>query len=333
MYTKENLMIKKKNQKKKTETNQLAEAAKPFIEHLYELRKRLIYIVGSILLFATLAYSVQQHIVSFLLKPANHQQFIYTSPGGGINFLFSICLYVGVAASTPIIVYQLLAFLRPLIETHVVRSVVRYSFFSGILAIIGFCFGYYVGLPAALHFLSNQFTTKQIHPLFTLQEYMSFLTIYLLGSMLLFQLPIILLFIDRIKPLQPRKLFKAQRYVIVGAFIIAMIMAPTTNIFNQLIIAGPIIAMYYLTIALLWAIHKRQHQQPNANFFEGNHGAQKTLTEWQKISLAYRPQRPLIPIPSGNFSADQPVRSNKQLITDIMPNKLKTSTNLSHFQK
>lgn len=331
MYTKANLMRKKKNQKKKIETSRLDEVARPFIEHLYELRKRLIYIVSSVILFAMLAYSVQQHIVNFLLKPANHQQFIYTSPGGGINFLFSICLYVGIAASTPIIVYQLLAFLRPLIQDHVRRSIVRYSFFSAILGIVGFCFGYYIGLPAALHFLSNQFTTKQIHPLFTLQEYMSFLTIYLLGSMLLFQLPIILMFIDRIKPLPPRKLFKAQRYVIVGAFIIAMIMAPTTNIFNQLIIAGPIIAMYYFTIVLLWAIHKREHRQKDANFLQESHGIQKTFTEEQKISTTNAPQRTMVP--SGDFNVGQSVPINRRLVMDIMPNTLKTSTKLSHPQK
>lgn len=210
------------------------------------------YITASVLFFSVVAYFVQQQIVAFLLRPSHGQQFIYTSPGGGINFLFSICMYVGIAASIPVIVYHALGFLTPLVRIRTKRLLVRYSLISGVLAVVGFCFGYFIGLPAALHFLSNQFTTKQVHALFTLQEYMNFLMIYLLGSALLFQLPIILLFINRIRPLRPRKLLGAERYVIVAAFIIAMIMTPTTDIFNQSLIAVPIILMYNLSVLLVW---------------------------------------------------------------------------------
>jgi sec-independent protein translocase protein TatC len=252
------LKQKQRNQpKRRLQPLNPAEVSVPFVEHLYELRRRLIYIVASILFFSTVAYFVQQQIVNFLLRPSRGQQFIYTSPGGGINFLFTVCTYAGIAASTPVIIYQVLGFFAPLIRNQTRRSLIRYSYFSGGLGIIGFCFGYYVGLPAALHFLGNQFTTRQVHPLFTIQEYMSFLTIYLLGSVLLFQLPIILLFINRIKPLPPRKLLKAERYVIVAAFIIAMIMAPTPNVLDQLIIAGPVIVMFNVSVGLIWAINRR----------------------------------------------------------------------------
>jgi sec-independent protein translocase protein TatC len=316
-------MRQRKNQKRKTEVQRLDEVAKPFIEHLYELRKRLVYVVGSILFFSAAAYLVQQHIVNFLLRPSHHQQFIYTSPGGGINFLFSVCLYVGIAASTPIIVYQILAFLKPLIQDHVVKSIVRNSFLSAVLAGVGFLFGYYIGLPAALHFLSNQFTTQQIHPLFTIQEYLSFLTIYLLGSMLLFQLPIILIFIDHIKPFKPRKLFKFERYVIVAAFIISMIMAPTANIFDQLIIAGPIIVMYNLTIGLLWFMHKRNNYPQNVNLLNLDDPKLQPTAQPAAVTTAPRklvPNKVLTPI--------KPVYRNRGLIMDIMP-----SSSLSHLQK
>lgn len=332
IYTRQKKMRQKKNQKKKTETARLDEIAKPFIEHLYELRKRLIYIVGSIMLFSMVAYSVQQHIVSFLLKPSNGQQFIYTSPGGGINFLFSVCLYVGIAASLPVIVYQLLAFLRPLIQDHVRRSIVRYSFFSAILAIVGFCFGYFIGLPAALHFLSHQFTTSQIHSLFTIQEYMSFLTIYLLGSMLLFQVPIVLLFIDHIKPMPPRKLFKAGRYVILIAFIVSMLMAPTANIFDQLIIAGPIIFMYNFTIFLLWIIHKQGLKEQGANIIQSSPNIQIELPGNPKIATAHMATHRTL-VSNTNHPTAKPRNANRRLIMDIIPGTLKANTSLNQYQK
>jgi len=225
---------------------------KPFVEHLHELRKRALYVIASIFVFSLAAYFVQERIVNFLLRPSHHQQFIYTSPGGGINFLFQVCTYVGITLSIPVILRQVLRFLEPIVTDSTRRLVLRYSIFSALLAFLGIGFGYFIGLPIALHFLSHQFTTTQIHPLFTLQEYMSFVTVYLIGSALFFQIPLVVLFINRIKPLPPRRLLHLERYIIVGAFIVAMIMAPTPNLIDQLIIAGPIIIIYQMSIVLVW---------------------------------------------------------------------------------
>ncbi len=253
--------MKIKRRKTATRTTQLSsDERRPFIEHLYELRKRLLYIVISIVIISVLAYFVQQQLVNFILRPAKQQQFIYTSPGGGIGFLFQLCTYVGIIFSTPLIVYQLLQFLAPVIHKNVRRFIVRSSLFSAILAIIGFCFGYFIGLPIALHFLGHQFTTRQIHPLFTIQEYMSFIMLYLVGSVILFQIPLIMMFINHIRPYKPNKLFKYERYVIVFAFIVAMIMAPTINVFDQLVIAVPTILMYQFGIFLVWRQNRGYHR-------------------------------------------------------------------------
>jgi sec-independent protein translocase protein TatC len=254
------------NQKRKTttKTHQLnPDKRQPFIEHLYELRKRLIYIVASIIVISVLAYFVQEKLVDFILKPAKQQQFIYTSPAGGIGFLFQLCTYVGIIFSIPIIIYQILQFLAPVMHKDVRRYIIRCSLFSAILAVIGFCFGYFIGLPIALHFLGHQFTTKQIHPLFSIQEYMSFVMIYLVGSVILFQIPLILMFINRIRPYKASKLLKYERHVIVIAFIVAIIMAPTTNVFDQLIIAVPTILMYQLGIFLVWRQNRGIHRPKN----------------------------------------------------------------------
>jgi sec-independent protein translocase protein TatC len=89
---------------------------------------------------------------------------------------------------------------------------------------------------------------------------MSFVMIYLVGSVLLFQIPLILMFINRIRPYNAKKLFKYERHVIVIAFIVAIIMAPTTNVFDQLIIAVPTILMYQLGIFLVWRQNRGVHR-------------------------------------------------------------------------
>lgn len=247
----------RKNQPKSQLNNEDRNPRLPFIEHVLELRKRLFYIGLSIVLWAAAAYSIQQHIVALLLKPAHNQQFIYTSVGGGINFLFQVCIYVGIAMSIPVIVFQVLKYIEPLIKKGAMRFILWGSAASGILACAGIAFGYLVGLPAALHFLLHQFTTGQIHPLLTIQSYMSFVTMYICGSALLFQLPLILIIINRIKPLQPKRLLGFERWVILLAFIIGGLMNPSPRIQDQLLLAGPMILAYQVGIFIIWQINKR----------------------------------------------------------------------------
>ncbi|HSX34229.1 MAG TPA: twin-arginine translocase subunit TatC [Candidatus Saccharimonadales bacterium] len=228
----------------------------PFIEHLLELRKRLFYVALSVILWSVAAYFVQQHIVSILLRPAHNQQFIYTSVGGGIDFLFRVCLYAGIVFSIPVIVFQVLKYLQPLIKKDAVRFIAGGSVVSGVLAAAGMMFGYFLGLPAALHFLLHQFTSGQIHPLLTIQSYMSFVTLYMLGSALLFQLPLLMVLINRIKPLKPKKLLGYERWVILLAFVGGGIMNPSPRVQDQLMLAVPIILAYQVGVGLVWYMNR-----------------------------------------------------------------------------
>ncbi|MGH7234543.1 MAG: twin-arginine translocase subunit TatC, partial [Candidatus Saccharimonadales bacterium] len=86
--------IKSLAKQRKTAETRPEDQKQQFAEHLQELRKRLLLSVSSVIIFSTAAYFVQQSLVRFLLKPAHNQHFIYTSPGGGIGFLFQVCTYV-----------------------------------------------------------------------------------------------------------------------------------------------------------------------------------------------------------------------------------------------
>jgi len=249
---------KQKNRNPITKPHSLARTAIPFAEHLQELRRRFYYVAGSVIFWGCVIYSIQQHVVNALLRPARGEHFIYTTPGGGIDFLFRICLYGGLVLSLPVIVYQLLRFFEPLVN-HASRSFVAAGcIVSAVLALAGVIFGYYIGLPAALHFLLHQFTTVQIQPLVTIQSYLGFVIVYMVGSALLFQLPLLLIFINRIKPLQPERLLHYERWVILAAFVLAGLMNPTPNILSQLLIAGPFIIMYQVGIAIIALINRNR---------------------------------------------------------------------------
>jgi Sec-independent protein secretion pathway component TatC len=88
-------------------------------------------------------------------------------------------------------------------------------------------------------------------------EYLNFVFSYLLGFAVLFQLPLIMLFINRIKPQEPKKLIKHQRWVILISFIIAAVLTPTPDPINQFIMAAPIILLYQVSVMLIWLQNRR----------------------------------------------------------------------------
>lgn len=278
---------KRQTKNRKAASRKLAPDLKrqPFIEHAYELRRRLYYIVAVVGLTGTLIYTVQQHVVNALLKPAHGQHFIYTSPGGGIDFLFKVCLYGGLVLSTPVIVYNLLEFIAPVLTKTSKHFVVTMSLISSVLALAGIAFGYFIGLPAALHFLLHQFTTVQIKPLVTIQSYLNFVMAYMLGSALMFQLPIILICINRIKPLKPSHLFHYERWVILAAFVLSGLMNPTPNIISQLLVAGPFIAMYQVGIGVVALLNRSKYPAAVIRMME-----QDSLNQANRLSLVRNAQ-------------------------------------------
>lgn len=278
----------------------------PFKEHLLELRRRLYIVAASVLVFSTATYFVQMHLVNALLRPANGQNFIYTSPGGGLDFLFRVCLYSGFILSTPVVVYQFLKFIDPLIRRTSSRFITLASLACGGLALCGVAFGYFLGLPAALEFLLHQFTTVQIKPLVTVQSYLGFVMAFLLGSALLFQMPLILLLINRIKPLRPSKLLSMhyQRWVIVSAFILAALMNPSPNPVSLLIIALPFIGAYYVGIIVVAVANKPRYKAKVRRLLEQD--AERHITrQSQPRSITTLEELNLVPVTS--HSPSQPV--------------------------
>jgi len=234
-----------------------------FHEHLLELRKRFFYIVISLIFWSILSYVFEKQIINALLRPAKNQQFIYTSPIGGVEFMFRVSIYAAIMLSIPVIVYNALAFIEPILSKSSRRFITVGAITSGILAACGMTFGYFVGLPSALHFLLNQFVTSQIHPLLTIQSYLAFVMVYMVGAALMLQIPLILILINRIKPLTPKQLWKQEKWVILGAFIMSGLMNPTPNLYDQLVVAGPLIIMYQIGIILIALTNRSNRKYAN----------------------------------------------------------------------
>lgn len=224
------------------------------IDHLKELRARLLWISLVFISASGVGYIIHKPLLALLTKPLN-QPLFYTSPAGGFDFILKVCFLFGLLASVPIIVYHILKFIYPAIPQHARSSIIKYLCISTILMTIGISFAYFVSLPAALHFL-NQFGTDQVRSLISTNEYFSFVFRYLIGFGILFQLPLFLLFINSITPLAVPQLMKQQKWIILASFILAAVITPTPDFFNQILMAFPIILLYQFAIVWVWVANR-----------------------------------------------------------------------------
>lgn len=230
--------------------------AQPFSEHVRELRRRLLYSVGALLLGSIIGYAIHGSLFRLIKRPL-HEQLYYTTPMGGFSAIIKISILFGVMVAIPVFIYQLGKFLSPAFRRRLRAA--RIILFSTVLATFGVLFAYFVSLPASLHFLAN-IDSQNLQSLITVNEYLNFVFSYVGGFALLFQLPLIMLFINRIKPQRPSKLMGLQRYVILSSFILAAILTPTPDPVNQLTMALPIIALYQFSVALIWLANRRKQR-------------------------------------------------------------------------
>lgn len=254
----------KKRKLRLTQPANFSQSKKPelptFLDHVHELRRRLFWVIGVIITASSAAYPFLDYVIKIVTAPLSGQQLYYLTPVGGMSFSIKLCVFIGVIVAVPVIMYHLYRFLEPIMGEWR-RSAVFYVGLSSLLAVSGILFAYYLSLPGALRFLTG-LNLDHIQAMLTVDSYLSFVMTYLLGSALLFQIPLLLVIINTMTPLKPNKLMKSQRYVIVAAFIIAAIISPTPDLMNQLIFALPIIAMYELGVIMVWLQNKRRTKAP-----------------------------------------------------------------------
>lgn len=218
-------------------------------EHLSELKRRLFISSLCIAIGAILSYFYSEQILSFLIRPLGGPLY-YTTPTGGFDLVFKTSLLSGVFIASPILVYHMLKFFEPVIPHGTARTVRYFLFFSWMLLIAGTAVAYYFSLPAALKLLS-EFGSTRIKAIISTKDYFSFILAYLGGFGLIFQLPIVMLLVHRIRPLSPKILMKYLRHVILVSFITAAILTPTPDPINQIIMAAPTVLLYVLTIGII----------------------------------------------------------------------------------
>lgn len=231
------------------------------LEHIRELQVRLAITFGVLAAAGVLAYFFYNPILDFLRMPLDKPLF-YNTPAGSFSFIMRICLVAAVAVTVPLIVYNLIMFARPAFPSVFTRiRVYILTFASVILSAAGIAFGYYVIIPGALHFFSG-FQVHGLSAMISADSYLNFVINALLTFVLVFQLPILVLLADRIKPISPGSMLKGEKWALVGSLVIALLVPFAFDLWTQLMIAAPIFVLYNLAFVLVCIQHAFVNRKP-----------------------------------------------------------------------
>ena len=194
-------------------------------EHIDELRSRVIVMLGALVAATVFAFVFRDHILNWLNRPlpANHDKVVTLGVAEPFTITITICIYAGFVLALPIILWQLWLFMAPAFDPTAERKVLGLTVFAVALAAGGVAFGYWVLLPRAIHFLTNYDNTHFQH-LIQAKPYYNFVVTVLVGIVLVFQTPLIVLALVYLGVLSSRTLRKQRRvgYLVTAAIALAL---------------------------------------------------------------------------------------------------------------
>ncbi|RDE06660.1 twin-arginine translocase subunit TatC [Sphingomonas aracearum] len=248
-----------------SEPDELEDSRAPLLDHLIELRRRLLYCILALLACFGVAMYFVEPIFAFLLAPladAGQKEVIYTTVYGGFFTEVKLAFFAAMMLSFPVIANQMWQFVAPGLYRNEKRALLPFLVATPVLFVSGAALAYYVAIPMALHFLlgytgmvGDSEVKRQSMPEIT--EYLSFVMQFLFAFGISFLLPVLLMLLERAGIVSRKQLIAARRYAIVGAFAIAAVLTPP-DIGSQLLLAIPLCALYELAIIGIWFTERKR---------------------------------------------------------------------------
>jgi sec-independent protein translocase protein TatC len=228
------------------------------VEHLEELRQRLFVCLGALLVGFIVTYAFHTHVLNWLNRPLPAHVAKPTTFGVAEPFLtvMKISLFGAIILAAPVILWQLWAFLAPAIDAGLERKILGFVLAATGLLAGGIVFGYFVALPAAVHYLTN-YDKAQFHIQLRAKDYYGFVTMVMLAMGLVFELPIFILALVGLGILDSRTLRKNRRigYFVVAAIAVAL---PGVDPITTCIEIAPLWILFELSIQLSRVVERRR---------------------------------------------------------------------------
>lgn len=225
------------------------------LDHLEELRKRLIISVVFVLIFSILSYTRSDEIIDFLREPLGNIELVFITPTEGFMTKLKVAFFGGVVFSSPVIFTQTILFVSP--GLYKKEKILLFSCLPFIIGLflggIYFCFRFI--LPTTLNYLMS-FGTDSMSPMISVNKYFSFVIMITLGLGALFELPMIMLLLSRIGIISYEVLSKKRKYAIFFIVVITAMITPTPDMVTLLAVSVPLIVLYELSLWLILIFDK-----------------------------------------------------------------------------
>src|SRR6185295_17920637 len=238
--------------------------AMAFLEHLDELRKRIIRSLIAVAIGGAIAFLFINRIFTFLMEPTRRvlpagSTLIYTDPSAVFALEMQLALIAGTILASPYVMFQVWRFIAPGLYADEKRLAIPFVVLSSVGMVAGAAFNHYVLFASAMAFFAS-FNRPELRFLPSIDSVFSLYTKMLIGMALTFQLPTIVFFLARMRLVTARWLAKNIKYAILVIFIVAAVLTPSADPFNQTLFAAPMIALYLLSILIAWAAAPRVRQ-------------------------------------------------------------------------
>jgi sec-independent protein translocase protein TatC len=252
----------KKRPRKPSNNIELSNIPLKLEDHLNELKNRFLSILLVFIASSLAGFIFREYLLKILIRPMDGPLY-YTTPAGGFNFMLSLSICFGVLVTIPFAAYHLALFIRPAQPVNKKIPILLIITASFLLMWLGIFFAYYFSIPAALTFLKS-FGPGNINSIITAESYLLFVSMFVLGFGVLFQLPLVMFLINLLVKMHVKSLFRAQKWVVLAAFVLAAIITPTPDIINQVMMAIPIVILYQISVLTVYITNRRvdSHSHP-----------------------------------------------------------------------
>ena len=236
------------------------------MEHLGELRKRLIHAVYYLIGGFVVAYLFHVRLYNYVQRPVTDLglKLNFTHPTDGLNLYLKTALLGGAILASPFILYQLWLFISPGMYSNEKRYVVPFMAATIGLFLAGAWFGYHWVLPGAIKVLVLDFG-KKFNPILTIEDYTQFFLAVILGLGICFELPILIFFLSLFGIVDAKFLLKHIRYAILVIFLISAIICPLPDPFSMILFASPMLVLYFLGVGVAFFVHPSRRKAKEAN--------------------------------------------------------------------
>ncbi|MEO8360498.1 MAG: twin-arginine translocase subunit TatC [Vicinamibacteria bacterium] len=241
------------------------EARMSFLDHLEELRSRLLKSVIALCVGFGIAWNFHDDIFHFMVEPMHKSnptiELIATTPTEAIMLFMKMSFFVGIFLAAPFLLYQVWAFISPGLYKHEKGYAIPFVLFGTLFFVAGAAFGHYYLFPVTLGFL-GEFGGKDIKFMPRITEYYEFYSWFLLALGIVFQVPVVIFVLARIGLVTAGFLLRQFKWAVLISFIVAAVVTPTPDMVTQTLLAIPMIILYLLGVLVAFLFGKKRTPNP-----------------------------------------------------------------------